>query len=91
MGAVIDELDAFTMMRIGAAVVGRFPLRLAHSLDEVEDFGKLPGWVDGATSVEDDGVSGVGELGVGGEMPLRRKKRYRCYVPVTWRILCQVS
>ncbi|KAJ5508457.1 hypothetical protein N7527_010600 [Penicillium freii] len=71
-------------MRIGAAVLGRFPLLLAHSLDEVEDFGKLPGWVD-ATGVEDDGVDGVG-----GEMSLGRKKRYRCYVPVTWRILCEV-
>ena len=44
-----------------------------------------------APPVEDDGVDGVGKLGVGGEMPLRGKKRYRCYVPVTWRILCEVS
>ncbi|KAJ5978123.1 hypothetical protein N7501_001465 [Penicillium viridicatum] len=78
-------------MRICAAVLGRFPLRLAHSLDEVEDFGKLPRWVNGATGVEDDGVDGVDKLGVGGEMPLRGKKRYRCYVSVTWRILCEVS
>lgn len=40
-------------MRIGAAVLGRFLLQLAHNLDEVEDFGKLPGWVDGTTGVEE--------------------------------------
>jgi hypothetical protein len=74
-----NQLDAFAVMRISAAVPGRFPLRLAHSPDEVEDLDKLPGWIGGATGVEGGGVDGVGELGLGGEMPLRGKKRYRCY------------
>lgn len=69
-----NQLDAFAVIRIGAAVPGRFPLRLAHSPDEVEDLDKLPGWIGGATGVEDSGVDGVGA-----EMPLRGKKRYRCY------------
>jgi hypothetical protein len=74
-----NQLDAFAVMRITAAVPGRFPLRLAHSPDEVEDLDKLPGWIGGATGVEGGGVDGVGELGLGGEMPLGGKKRYRCY------------
>lgn len=72
-------------MCIGAAVLGRFPLRLPPNLDRVEDFGKLLRWIGGVTGVEDGGVDGVGR-----EMPLR-EKRYRCYAPVTWRILCEVS
>lgn len=63
-------------MHIGAAVPGQFPPRLAHNLDEVEDFGKLPRWISGATGVEDGRVDGVVELCLGGEMPLRGK-RYR--------------
>ncbi|KAJ5109957.1 hypothetical protein N7532_002602 [Penicillium argentinense] len=74
-----NQLDTFAVMRIGAAVPSRFPLWLAHSPDDVEGLDKLPGWIGGVTGVEGSGVDGVGELGLGGEMPLRGKKRYRCY------------
>jgi hypothetical protein len=54
-----NQLDAFAVMRISAAVPGQFPLRLARSPDEVEDLDKLPGWIGGATDVEGAGIDGV--------------------------------
>ncbi|KAJ5616854.1 hypothetical protein N7537_001968 [Penicillium hordei] len=65
-------------MRIGAVMPGQSPPRLAHNLDEVADFGKLPRRIGGATGVEDGGVDGVAKLCLGGEIPLRGK-RYCCY------------
>lgn len=73
-----NQLDSFAMMRIGSAAPGRFPLRLAHSSDEVNDLDQLPGWIGSTTGVETDKTC-VSELGLGGETALEGKKRYRCY------------
>lgn len=74
-----NQLDSFAMMRISTAVMGRFPLRLSHNPDKIKDLDELPGWIGGVPSMEDDGVDGVSELALGGEMPLRARKRYHCY------------
>ncbi|OKP10039.1 hypothetical protein PENSUB_4504 [Penicillium subrubescens] len=73
-----NQLDSFAMMRIGSAAPDRFPLRLAHSSDEVNDLDQLPGWIGSTTGVETDNTC-ISELGLGGETALEGKKRYRCY------------
>lgn len=72
-----NQLDAFSMMRVSSAVPGLFPLRLAHDPDDVRALDELPGWIGGVDGVQ--GGGGVGELGLGGELPLSGKEKYHCY------------
>ncbi|PGH12453.1 hypothetical protein AJ79_04289 [Helicocarpus griseus UAMH5409] len=75
-----EQLNSFAVMRMSAALADQFPLRLAHSPDNIKAFDELPGWVGGVADVEPDAVSGqVGELALGGEMSLRGRKKYRSY------------
>ncbi len=87
------RLDAFTMVRIGAALSERFPLRVAYDLDQIRELDELPGWMgealttDGERGGEEDrgAQSHAGlsrwdrEIELGGGGPLRNNVRYRCY------------
>lgn len=77
-------------MRICAAVLGQFPPRLAHNLDEVEDFGGLPRWIGGATGVEDGGLTVLPSCACAEKCRLEGRG-IADMRPVTWRILCEVS
>ena len=69
------QLDAFAMMRLGAAIADDLPLSVAFSPERIKVLDETPGWIGDAT----DGGSGVGELALGAPTPLSAKRRYRCY------------
>lgn len=68
------QLDAFAMMRLGAAVADRVPLLLSRKRDEVAALDQLPGCVGDC----DPGAE-IGSLGVGAKATLRKGRRFRCY------------
>lgn len=88
-----NQLDSFAMMRIGASIADRLPLKLADQVDKVKILDELPGWIGdtiGADDVAENGTkdgkdeenrkrSQVGELGLGGWFPLKRDRKYQCY------------
>ncbi|KAF8813277.1 hypothetical protein BYT27DRAFT_7181160 [Phlegmacium glaucopus] len=70
-----DQLDAFAMMRIGAAIAESIPFRVANTTDRIKILDETPGWVGDTT----EGKGKVGELGIGAPTPLRRRRKYACY------------
>jgi len=71
-----DQLDAFAMMRIGAALAESIPFRVvADTTDRIKVLDETPGWVGDAT----EGEGKVGELGMGAPTPLRERRQYACY------------
>ncbi|KAF8815774.1 hypothetical protein BYT27DRAFT_7192152 [Phlegmacium glaucopus] len=70
-----DQLDAFAMMRIGAAIAESIPFRVANTTDRIKILDETPGWVGDAT----EGKGKVGELGIGAPTPLRGRRNYACY------------
>lgn len=70
-----SRLDAFTMMRMGAAMPDKLPMLVGRKQDEVKELDEIPGWVgDGA----EDGEP-VGRLGLGADNVINKRKRYVCY------------
>ncbi|KAF8812041.1 hypothetical protein BYT27DRAFT_6431049 [Phlegmacium glaucopus] len=70
-----DQLDAFAMVRIGAAIAESIPFRVANTTDQIKVLDETPGWVGDAT----EGRGKVGELGIGASTPLRGRRKYACY------------
>ncbi|KAF8812036.1 hypothetical protein BYT27DRAFT_7088253 [Phlegmacium glaucopus] len=70
-----DQLDAFAMVRIGAAIAESIPFRVANMTDQIKVLDETPGWVGDAT----EGKGKVGELGIGASTPLRGRRKYACY------------
>ncbi|KAF8809808.1 hypothetical protein BYT27DRAFT_7187068 [Phlegmacium glaucopus] len=70
-----DQLDAFAMMRIGAAIAESIPFRVADTTDRIKVLDEIPGWVGDAT----EGKGKVGELGIGARVPLKGRRKYTCY------------
>ena len=69
-----NQLDSFAMMRIGAAIGDRVPLRLGRRVENIDVLDDIPGWVgDSEPGAE------IGELGVGARSGLRKNRRYQCY------------
>lgn len=70
-----SQLDSFAMMRIGATMADKLPLRVASHAGDVRVLDEMPGWIGDATG----GEGSVGELAVGAESPLRKDRMYRYY------------
>ncbi|KAF8801745.1 hypothetical protein BYT27DRAFT_7261657 [Phlegmacium glaucopus] len=70
-----DQLDAFAMMRIGAAIAESIPFRVADTTDRIKVLDEMPGWVGDVT----EGKGKVGELGIGASTPLRGRRKYASY------------
>ena len=68
------QLDAFAMMRLGAAMADHVPLMVGRRVDKVGALDWMPGWVGDV-----EGEAEVGALGVGAPSPLKTRRRYRCY------------
>jgi len=69
------QLDTFAMMRIGAAMSDKLPLRVAYGTEGTKVLDETSGFVGDATA----GESEVGELGIGAIVPLMRNRQYRSY------------
>lgn len=70
-----NTLDAFAMMRVGAATGDRVPLLVCEDVDQVHALDKMPGSFGDATG----GQGAVGELAIGAQTPLDGKRIYRSY------------
>ncbi|KAI9373941.1 hypothetical protein BJX61DRAFT_551929 [Aspergillus egyptiacus] len=70
------QLDAFALLRIGAAVAERLPLRVAHETEKVDVLDAIPGSMG-------DRAEGqvVGVLGLGAPVRLRAKRKFSAYQP----------
>lgn len=79
----MNQLDAYTVMHLSSTVAERLPLQLAHNPGKIKAPDALPGWIERVAvpevGGERDEEDEVGELGPGGKMSLRERKRYRCY------------
>ena len=69
------QLDAFAMMRIGAAISEEVPLKVVDDTKNVHILDRTPGYFGDASG----GVGNVGELGLGVHTPLARRRKYRSY------------
>ncbi|GAW22640.1 hypothetical protein ANO14919_121820 [Xylariales sp. No.14919] len=70
-----ETLDAFAMMRIGAAAGDRVPLLVCEDVDKVAALDEIPGSFGDATGGEGE----VGELALGAQTPLNGERKYRSY------------
>ena len=70
-----SNLDAFAMMRIGAAISSDISLVYVQGSDKVEFLDERPGWIGDATG----GHGAIGELGLGANTALTKKRKMRCY------------
>ena len=71
-----NGLDAFTMVRIGAAIKDEVPLLVGRNTNEIKELDNLPGWVGDAA----DDQQNIGQLGLGAPARIDSAKRYACYV-----------
>ena len=69
------ELDAFAMMRIGAFMADRLPLRVGHGADELEELDEMPGWIGDSK----EGEGPAGGLALGAPQTLMRDRQYSSY------------
>ncbi|TVY18487.1 hypothetical protein LARI1_G005501 [Lachnellula arida] len=69
------QLDAFALLRIGAALGDRVPLLVGLRTHKIKALDELPGWIGDAADEHED----VGRLGVGASRRIDKKKRYECY------------
>lgn len=67
--AWVGELDAFVMMRVGAAMTHDIPFAYVDDMDKVGVLDSTPGWVGDAS---EDGHGPAGGLGLGAPRPLKR-------------------
>ena len=70
-----NQLDAFTMMRLGAAMADKVPLLIGRRTDKIEALDEIPGWI-GDTAQEDEEI---GHLALGAPVMVNKKRRYECY------------
>lgn len=70
-----NQLDAFAMMRVGAATNEHMDLNVGFETDAIDMLDEMPGFVGDGTSGEGD----VGALRMGACMPLNGSRRYKCY------------
>lgn len=83
------QLDAFAMMRLGAAVGDdKLPLLVGKNSDEIKVLDELPGVIRDVAAppaeaefeeVEEGIDIYIGRLGLGAGVPLNPERRYRCY------------
>ncbi|GFF51378.1 lipase 5 [Aspergillus udagawae] len=66
-------LDSFAMLRIGASISERVPLLAAQDVGRIKILDETPEWMGNASDGE------IGELCLGGQRPLEKTRRYRCY------------
>lgn len=74
-----NQLDSFAMMRIGGSLPNRFPFQLAHNTSKVKSLDELPGWIGDVSDAQGGEMNRVGELGLGGEIPIKGGTKYPCY------------
>lgn len=70
------RLDAFTMLRMGAAIPDRLPLWIGKRQSAVSALNEIPGWVGDATGEGER----VARLGLGADSALDKQRRYLCYL-----------
>lgn len=68
-------LDAFAMMRIGAAVGERVPLLVGRNVDAIEVLDEIPGWIRDEVDENEE----VGRLALGAKRRLDGRRPYACY------------
>jgi len=71
-----SRLDAFTMLRLGAAIGhDKVPLKAGQQTDMIEVLDEIPGRVEDAAGEQEE----IGRLGLGALAMLDVGKRYECY------------
>ena len=70
-----NQLDAFTMMRLGAAMADKVPLMVGRRTDNIKALDEIPGWIGDMAEKDEE----IGRLGLGAPVTVNRKRRYRCY------------
>lgn len=71
-----NELDAFAMIRVGAATTDdRINLKVGFETQTIDALDELPGFIGDAT----EGKGSAGSLGMGSLTPLNGTRAYRCY------------
>lgn len=70
-----SNLDAFAMLRIGASMSDKLSLIYVQDSDKVAVLDEEPGCIGDAT----EGHGAIGDLGVGANTPLTKKRKIRCY------------
>ncbi|KAK4554813.1 hypothetical protein LTR86_007961 [Recurvomyces mirabilis] len=69
-----SQLDAFAMMRVGAAVGSHVPFMVGRKQNQIAVLDRLPGWI-GDEQVDHD----RGSLGIGARAALQKDRKYYCY------------
>ena len=68
------QLDAFAMMRLGAAMRDQVPLLVGNRTDKIGALDRMPGWIG-----DEDADAEIGSLAVGARNALRKGRRYHSY------------
>ncbi|KAK4892612.1 hypothetical protein LTR27_008888 [Elasticomyces elasticus] len=68
------QLDAFAMMRVGAAVKDQVPLLVGSHVGKISALDRMPGWVG-----DEEPSADIGTLGVGSRNALQKGRRYHSY------------
>lgn len=77
-----EKLDAFAMMRLGASIPNKVPLRIVDSADQEPALDETPGWVGDAKGDKEFGCIGLGGASrLGGA---RQFESYQDSPPVHW-------
>ncbi|GFF53998.1 lipase 5 [Aspergillus udagawae] len=66
-------LDSFAILQTGASISKRVPLPAAQAVSRIKILDETPGWMGNASDGD------IGELCLGGQRPLEKTPRYRCY------------
>ncbi|CAG8403128.1 unnamed protein product [Penicillium salamii] len=69
----LQTLDSFAMLRIGASISEKVPLLATQHVDRIKVLDETPGWIGNSSEGK------VGKLSLGGELSLRKTKRYISY------------
>lgn len=70
-----NQLDSFTMLRLGAAMAEKVPLMVGRRTDHIKALDEIPGWIGDVAEPDEE----FGRLGLGAPTMVSRKRRYRCY------------
>lgn len=70
-----NQLDSFSMMRIGAAMADRLPLMVGLKTDKMKMLDQIPGWIGDAAEEHEE----FGRLGLGAPRAINKGRRYECY------------
>ncbi|TKA69315.1 hypothetical protein B0A49_09449 [Cryomyces minteri] len=69
-----NQLDSFTMMRLGAAIADKIPLMVGRRTDKIKALDEIPGWIGDVGKDEE-----TGRLGLGAPAIVSTGRRYECY------------